>query len=531
MRENHDMRAGIVIDGRIEANQARTAFAPAGSNGMFERVKARYPRRMFGNEMRAVALICMVGGLLFQTSASGQQAPGPVVEEKPAQVELPAAGPAVEDGAAAQAEQPAADIAGVAGTMTRGGLVNGTKIIHVTSLADHGEGTLRAALAGSSPRIIVFDVGGTIELESYLRIGHPFVTVAGQTAPSPGILLRGDKLRIATHDVVVQHISVRPGRQDPVPDNADGISIGPCTDCRYETRDIRLENISVSWAIDENIGLWGETVFGITIRNSIIAEALDRAGHEKGGHSMGILIGQDVKSVEVVGNLFVSNNFRNPVMGARTSTFVANNYVYNPGGSAIHIYKGAGGTRATIIGNVVKRGPNSRREMTALQWQGDFAKNYQGALVFENDNHCCSGSTRDDAVPYPKTAQLATAPPVESRTWTVMPASEVWNWVDRHAGSRPAERQPIDSRIVAFVRYAVGAIIDDPAQVGGYLGVSVTAQAPAVIPDKPFAIAGTTEKTRIEAWLCLRHLQVGGGQTPECSESAAELEEALFGGD
>ena len=44
-------------------------------------------------------------------------------------------------------------------------------MIAVTSLADDGPGTLRAALSDSSPRIIVFRVSGTIELRSERQIG------------------------------------------------------------------------------------------------------------------------------------------------------------------------------------------------------------------------------------------------------------------------------------------------------------------------------------------------------------------------
>lgn len=471
--------------------------AQVGRTRITEQSKPAGPRLALRYAILLLASSCIAGGLLFQTPAAGQVFDASVIE---------------------------------AGTTTRGGLVSGSKLIRVTSLADRGTGTLRDALAASGPRIIVFDVAGTIELASDLRISEPFVTIAGQTAPAPGILLRGNKLRIATHDVVVQHISVRPGVQTPVPNNADAISISLCVECGQETYGIRLENVSASWATDENIGLWGETVSGITVRNSLIAEALENAGHEKGAHSMGMLIGEDVQSVEVVGNLFVSNRYRNPVMGSGTSTFVANNYIYNPGRNSIHIYKGRG-TRASIIGNVVKRGPDTKNRMTALQWQGDFATNYPDALVFADDNHCCDGSTRGDAEASPETALFARTPPVVSRSWTVMPADRVWDWVQRHAGSRPAERHPIDARILALVRADAGTIIDDPAEVGGYLEAPAAQEPAPPVPDEPFAISGPNQKTRIEAWLCLRHLQVGGGRTPECSESAADLQQALFGGD
>jgi hypothetical protein len=70
------------------------------------------------------------------------------------------------------------------GTETRGGLDG--RVIRVTSLADDGPGSLRAAVREEGPRVIVFEVAGTIPLEKKLVIGKPEVTIAGQTAPRPG---------------------------------------------------------------------------------------------------------------------------------------------------------------------------------------------------------------------------------------------------------------------------------------------------------------------------------------------------------
>src|SRR5688572_23149894 len=63
----------------------------------------------------------------------------------------------------------------------------------VTSLTSKGKGTLRAALAERGPRLIVFEVGGVIDLEmKSLQSEEPQVYIAGQTAPGPGItLIRG----------------------------------------------------------------------------------------------------------------------------------------------------------------------------------------------------------------------------------------------------------------------------------------------------------------------------------------------------
>ncbi len=99
------------------------------------------------------------------------------------------------------------------GLDTKGG--SGGKIIRVTNLNRDGEGSLAAALQSEGPRIIVFEVAGTINMErKSLRITNPFVTVAGQTAPSPGITILRGGISIQAHDVIIQHIKVRPGEAE-----------------------------------------------------------------------------------------------------------------------------------------------------------------------------------------------------------------------------------------------------------------------------------------------------------------------------
>jgi len=96
------------------------------------------------------------------------------------------------------------------GLDTKGG--QGGKIIVVSNLNSHGKGSLAEAIAYNGPRIIVFEVAGYIDLqEKSIEITKPFVTVAGQTAPSPGVTLINGGLSIKTHDVIIQHIKVRPG--------------------------------------------------------------------------------------------------------------------------------------------------------------------------------------------------------------------------------------------------------------------------------------------------------------------------------
>ena len=102
-----------------------------------------------------------------------------------------------------------------------------TTVYKVTNLNSSGSGSLAACTGASGPRVCVFEVAGTINLTSELKVKNPYITIAGQTAPSPGITLRGAGLRITTHDVLVQHIRIRVGDNPngPNPENRDGLGI------------------------------------------------------------------------------------------------------------------------------------------------------------------------------------------------------------------------------------------------------------------------------------------------------------------
>ena len=102
------------------------------------------------------------------------------------------------------------------GAMTQGG--RGGRVIEVTNLNADGPGSLLAALKAQGPRIVVFRVGGVIQITQDLEINEPFVTVAGQTAPGDGICIRGAALRVHTHDVVLRYLRVRVGDNPNGPD-------------------------------------------------------------------------------------------------------------------------------------------------------------------------------------------------------------------------------------------------------------------------------------------------------------------------
>src|SRR4051812_43600720 len=163
----------------------------------------RGPRRWFGlsGVIGGVLLLLLFGAIIGRAMVSRWLGSIPLNPQTPRPIE-PQAGLPVFPG-----------VEGF-GTRTRAG--RGGKVIEVTTLADAGPGSLRAAIEDPAPRIIVFRVGGVIALRGFLVITHPFVTIAGQTAPGGGICLKDAGVVVATNDVLIQHLRIRPGREGPI---------------------------------------------------------------------------------------------------------------------------------------------------------------------------------------------------------------------------------------------------------------------------------------------------------------------------
>ena len=108
-------------------------------------------------------------------------------------------------------------------------------MIKVTSLADNSNpGTLRYALSVlRGPRIVIFDVGGVITTTSRMTVSDQYVTVAGQTAPGKGIVVRGWPIGLSgATDVIFRHFKVRPGRLSG--QTVDGMGMAGSNHCIFD---------------------------------------------------------------------------------------------------------------------------------------------------------------------------------------------------------------------------------------------------------------------------------------------------------
>ena len=358
------------------------------------------------------------------------------------------------------------------GNATKGGL-NG-KIIRVTNLNATGPGSLREAIQAKGPRIVVFEVGGVIDLnKGQLDVREPFLTIAGQTAPSPGITIIKGGFWINTHDILIQHIRVRPG--DAGEPKRSGWSPDGLTTSGGDAYNVLVDHCSFTWAVDENLSASGERTEGpdstshnITFSNNIIAECLSNSSHEKGPHSKGTLIHDFCRDIAIVGNLYAHNGMRNPYFKAHSTGVIVNNLIYNPGRVAILLYYSKSewknaryepeNCRVSIVGNVLYAGKNTNEKMALVAAMGD---------AFMKDN--LAFDTEGMALPLTYgNINILSEKPVWPTDLMPLPADEVVGYITGHVGARPKERDVVDKRIIQDFLDKKGQILDSQDEVGGY---------------------------------------------------------------
>ena len=363
----------------------------------------------------------------------------------------------------------------------------GGRIIRVTTLASEGPGSLREAIEAEGPRIVVFEVGGVIDLEKKtLVLRNPFITIAGQTAPSPGITLIRGGMDIRGHDVVVQHLRIRPG-------SAGGEWMSGWDEDGIATvgaYNVIIDHCSLTWATDENLSASGPRFTGstpeewrrgtshnITFSNNLNGESLAYSTHSKGEHSKGSLIHDNVTGLLIVGNLYAHNYERSPLFKGGVHGVIVNNLIYNPGPRAIHynLAPEEWGTvpfevgKMTVIGNVLRAGPSTPSEHLAFMMIGGAGD----VEYYGRDNIAVDQIGR----PLPMFGSYTTTgariiqtrrPPVWWEGVTPMPAVDVQRAVLSQVGARPWDRDMRDVLLIAEVAEGRGEIIDHEREVGGY---------------------------------------------------------------
>jgi pectate lyase len=425
----------------------------------------------------------------------------------------------------------------------RGGVV-----MRVTNLNASGPGSLKACASDTSgPRVCVFDVSGIIRITEDLMIRYSRLTIAGQTAPSPGIMIRGAALRIQASDVLVQHIRVRAGDATIGPDPANRDSLKIEGSAAKPVTHVVIDHCSFSWAIDELASVWG-VHDNITFSNNIFSEPLHQSLHKTDdgtgyeAHGFGVLFGSSPWGgrVTLTNNLMAHIVERNPLSRDREMVMV-NNLIYDRVDFDVDLQSEKGlVTKNTVIGNVFIKGPNfgmgtkpiyarTKGTYTLLAGSKLYVKdNYapenggtgSTSLVQLNGGNVISGLLQTVSVPTWNTGLkvLGTA------------NNSVYNSVLRYAGARPYGRDSVDNRIISHVRNRNGGIINCVApssasrcslNAGGWPYYSQNSRRLA-LPSNPNGVA-SNGYTNLENWLHALDLNVQGVSSTQSPTSPPAL--------
>ena len=259
-----------------------------------------------------------------------------------------------------------------AGAYTTGG--RGGRVIHVTNLNDSGKGSLREAVMAYGPRIVVFDVSGTIELLTDLNIYEGNLTIAGQTAPSPGITITGRTIKMSSNqwtsadNMIFRYFRIRP---DFI---RNGLEMGIQLN---NAKNIIIDHVSISWAGDKAIGI-SDVAENVTVQNVLIGEC-----------NTGMIVGQNLKGtgytsqdISVLRNIFYDSSHRFPNPGGEGRFDVINNVGYNYRYRLVNV---SGNAKINIIGNYYDKGTRTPQKSLMHKITGSLSP-VENMKVYLNSN-------------------------------------------------------------------------------------------------------------------------------------------------
>jgi pectate lyase len=360
------------------------------------------------------------------------------------------------------------------GAYAKGG--RGGQVIYVTNLNDDGPGSLRQAVEQEGPRTVVFGVSGTIELKERLNIENPYLTIAGQTAPGDGICLKGETVKIRSHDIIIRYLRVRLG------DGMQGIGSKQGKDAIdiSEGKDIIIDHCSASWSLDESLSSSTRfpTLTNVTVQWCFITEGLNPDNHGFGS----LIRGTGGAQYSYLHNLYAHNQGRNP----RPGNYDTNPYYEDPDGLLLDfrnnvIYNWGGGhagynndtisvTRLNYVGNYLIPGGDSEANGIAYSTRSAynrayFAGNYYDHQPTDNPWEVVKFRktwTEEEVSAYKQTAAFE-AGPINKED-----APTAYQRVLASGGASLPKRDSVDLRIVDGVRNGTGSIIKSQEEVGSW---------------------------------------------------------------
>ncbi len=367
------------------------------------------------------------------------------------------------------------------------------EVYHVTNLNDEGEGSLRDAVSESG-RVVVFDVGGIIELKSRLEFRASDITVLGQTAPGDGITITGYDALVAADNIILRYLRIRP--TDSSGGEPDGLG------GRW-VRNIVIDHCSVSWGVDEMLTLYSGSMEGgkipssnITVQYCLSSESLRMSSHIKGAHGYGGIVGGTDATWHH--NLFAHNDSRNPRFDRNLkNTDVVNNVIYNFGSNIMYgaepysynkeeeFSKPEYVSNINIRNNYIKYGPSTKQEIRSKIFEAtnDGSVFYNGDVLKSNayisgnyvygDSAATADNTGSESNVLNRELLNLLDKPVAMGEYEInmQSAEDAYETVLGNVGATLPKRDAIDARVAADVKNGTGRIINQEEEVGGPVSI------------------------------------------------------------
>ncbi len=350
----------------------------------------------------------------------------------------------------------------------------GGKVIYVTNLNDSGSGSFRAALLASGPRTVVFNVSGTITLQSPISVKNGNLTIAGQTSPN-GITIRRSPVYIQASNVIIRYMRFRLGGEAGK-SGYDALSI---TGQSGDISGVIVDHCSVSWARDECVSIIGDPqaspsasgpgISNITLQWSFVSEGLS-------SHAFGGFIKYHASNISIIKNLFAHNTQRNPnINGANGS--VTNNVIYNWGGRGVTLDNVA---KLNVIGNYAKAGADSKSIQGYMVIGGQGGTPVDNQLYVKGNYHSKRRTNVNDNNEWAvfdtdasESKYRKSNPHNFNEGIKVLSASEAFDNVLADGGAS-IFRDAVDERIVKDTKNGTGRNnISSPLAVGGWPSIAM----------------------------------------------------------
>ncbi len=325
----------------------------------------------------------------------------------------------------------------------------------VTNLNDSGAGSLRACAEDSSPRLCVPEISGRLQLTGgdIETLGPKIIT--GATAPDKGLLITNAGITVKGSNSLIENMEIRPGDEVSGENFEQRGALGVSAEGGANIQNVTLRYNSVSWSLDENIGLYEGSSPGllnnILVEKNIISEGLVYSFHPDGRHSANAIAAEDGSNMIFRYNLFANTRDRNPLFKGGSSGEIINNLIYNYGPTQNSNvprleYNASKRILLDFIGNNCKPGPNSGSNFYCLYGSPLHAS----TAIYLSDNlgpTRTSGAQPESDIAFSGSSNVSGSRQVNYTTSGIVNASTVPTAIPLDVGARRWDPLEVDTRV------------------------------------------------------------------------------------